>query len=186
LLLFTVLLIVLGGCAKPPTAEMEAAEAAFLRAENDPDAVAYAEPSLRRARTALSMMRTEAEAKRYDTAKSYAAEVVAAAEKAVSDGRTGALRAREEAMSLAANLKSSLRDTENALEKARALDGMDLDFNALDRDLDSARRTVAETENAIAANNPQEALTKGRAAQSALGDIMTRISNGVRIVTRKK
>ena len=76
---------------------MENAEAALVRAENDPDAAAYAGNTLLRARDALASMRAEAEAKRYDAAKTYAAEAVNAAEKAVNDGRAAAARAGEEA-----------------------------------------------------------------------------------------
>ncbi|MDR2619091.1 MAG: hypothetical protein LBC62_09500, partial [Treponema sp.] len=80
-------IIFLGGCAKPPTEEMEAATEALIRAENDPDAVAFGETSLNRARDAIFRMRQEANAKRYDAAKSYAVEAVSAAGKAVIDGR---------------------------------------------------------------------------------------------------
>jgi hypothetical protein len=83
-----------GGCAKPPTEEMDAASAAVTRAENDPDAVTYAGNSLARAREALNRMSVEADSKRYDAAKSFAAEAIAAADKAISDGRAGAARAK--------------------------------------------------------------------------------------------
>jgi hypothetical protein len=165
---------------------MESAEAAFIRAENDPDAAAFAETSLLRAREARSRMRTEAEAKRYDAARSFAAEVVAASEKAINDGRSAASRAKEEAAALVGNLKNSLRETESALDKAWNTDKLDLDFNALSRDLDSARNLVTTAENAAANGKPNEAIREGNAARSALGDIMYRISQGVRAVTRKK
>jgi hypothetical protein len=178
--------ITLGGCETPPTAEMESAEAAFIRAENDPDAAAFAGTSLLRAREARSRMRAEAEAKRYDAARSFAAEVVAASEKAINDGRNAAGRAREEAAALAGSLKNTLRETESALEKARDTDKLDLDFNALARDIEAARNLAAAAENALAQGRPNEALREGNAARSALGDIMYRISQGVRAVTRRK
>ncbi|MDR2404640.1 MAG: DUF4398 domain-containing protein [Spirochaetaceae bacterium] len=175
-----------GACEKPPAAEMEAAESAFARAENDPDAVVYAEPTLTRAREALSRMRSEAEAKRYDIAKSYAAEVVAASEKAVSDGRSGALRATQEAANLVGTLKDSLNEAEVTLDRARGTENMDLDFEGLDQNLDSARRDTEAAESAIADNKPGEALEKGRNARGTLGDIMTGLSGGARAGSRKK
>lgn len=186
LMIFAGLIVTLGGCAKPPTVEMENAEAALTRAENDPDAAAYAEDSLIRARDARNRMRTEAEAKRYDTAKSYAAETVNASEKAISDGRAAAVRAREDAANLIATLKDSLAEAESALAAARAIPNSTLDFDALDADLENARRLIAQAEVSAAGNRSREALERGRTARAALGDIMARISAGARAVSRKQ
>jgi len=90
------------GCAKPPTEDMNNAAEAVTRAENDKDAVTYAFNSITRAKDALARMNVEADAKRYDAAKSYAAEAIAAAERAIADGRAGAERARNEASALVA------------------------------------------------------------------------------------
>ncbi|MDR2517761.1 MAG: hypothetical protein LBC88_10345 [Spirochaetaceae bacterium] len=181
-----VLGFVLAGCAKPPTAEMEAAEAALTRAENDANAAAYAESALVRARDAAARMRTEARAKRYDAAKTAAAEVVAAADRAVADGRAGAARAQEEAASLVGSLRGTLTETENALTSAQSVPNVQLDFPALSNDLGRARTQVNQAETAVNAGRPREAVEQGRAARAALGDIQTRISNGVREAGRKK
>jgi hypothetical protein len=165
---------------------MENAEAALTRAENDPDAAAYAEDSLIRARDARNRMRAEAEAKRYDTAKSYAAETVNASEKAIADGRSAAVRAREDAANLIATLKDSLAETERALAAAREIPGSNLDFEALDNDLEAARRLIAQAELTAAGNRPREAMEQGRSARAALGGIMARISAGAREVSRKQ
>jgi flagellar biosynthesis/type III secretory pathway protein FliH len=180
------LLVFLGGCAKPPTEEMENAEAALTRAENDPDAAAYAEDSLIRARDARNRMQAEAEAKRYDTAKAYAAETVNAAEKAIADGRAAAVRAREDAANLIATLKDSLAEAEKALEAARGIPGSSLDFETLSEDLENARRLIAQAEVAAAGNRSREAMDRGRAARAALGDLLAAISAGAREVSRKQ
>ncbi|MDR2102358.1 MAG: DUF4398 domain-containing protein, partial [Treponema sp.] len=73
-----------GGCAKPPTEEMNNAAAAVTRAENDADAVTYAGNLLVRARDTLTRMQIEAEAKRYDAARALAAEAISAADKAIA------------------------------------------------------------------------------------------------------
>ncbi|MDR0708638.1 MAG: DUF4398 domain-containing protein [Spirochaetaceae bacterium] len=185
-LLFSVLVIILAACAKPPTAEIEAAEAAVTRAENDPDAAAYAESSLTRARNALSRARTEVNAKRYDSAKSYAAEAVSAAEKAINDGRAGASRSREEANTLLAQVKQLLAETNAALENAKKVPRVQLDFPALTNGIDSARNDISQAEAANNANRPRESLEKSRSARSTLGDIQNRINEGVRGTNRKK
>jgi hypothetical protein len=179
------LIIGLTGCAKPPTEEMEAATEALVRAENDPDAVAFAENSLNRARDAIFRMRQESNAKRYDAAQSYAAEAISAAEKAINDGRAAALRAREEAASLMATLNNSLAETQAALENGKR-NQLNLDFAALDRELDAAHQTIEQAEAAAAAARTREALEKGQAARAALSDIRVRLSQGVRETAAKK
>lgn len=177
-------IIFLGGCAKPPTEDMEAATEALIRAENDSDAVAFGETSLNRARDAIFRMRQEANAKRYDAAKSYAAEAVGAAEKAVSDGRAAAQRAREEADGLIASVQNSFTETEGLLSNAKG-NGLNLDYEVLGRSMEDARGVIDQAE-AAAVTRPREAIEKGQAARAALSDIRVRISQGVRETSSKK
>jgi hypothetical protein len=179
-------LLLVSGCAKPPTEEMDNAASAVTRAENDPDAVTYAASTLSRARDALSRMRSEAESKRYDSAKSFAAEAISAAEKAIADGRTAAARAREEAASLLGQVKTSLEETGKSLENAKTVQGIVLDFNALDQDYDSARRTTAQAEASLAGNNYQDSADKSRTARGMLSIIDSKISGAAISVSRKK
>jgi vacuolar-type H+-ATPase subunit I/STV1 len=174
------------GCAKPPVEEMENAASTVTRAENDPDAVTYAAGTLSRARDALTRMRSEAESKRYDAAKSYAAEAVSAAEKAIADGRAAAAQTREEASALLGQVKTALEETGKSLDKARDVRNIDLDFNTLDRDYDSARRTAAQAEVSLAGNNYQDSIEKSRTARGILSGIDTRIAGAATLVSRKK
>ncbi|MDR2483743.1 MAG: DUF4398 domain-containing protein [Treponema sp.] len=176
----------LGGCAKPPTAEMEAAQTALTGAENDPNAVLYAESTLARARDALARMKAAADTKRYDSAKSYAAEVVAASEKAISDGNIAAARARQEGADLVSNLKQSMEETQSVLDSAKQKNGGNVDFESLDKDFDTARQTVGQVEGAVAGSRLQEAQEKGRNARAAFSSIRTRLADDVRVNSRKK
>jgi hypothetical protein len=165
---------------------MEAAVTAVTRAENDADAVTYAGSTLARAREALNRMQGEADSKRYDAAKSYAAEAISAADKAVADGKTGAARARDEASNLVNSVKGSLVETEKAIGSAKGVKNINLDFNGLDRDFENARRTTAQAELSLAGANYQDALDKGRTARGILSDITTKIAGATTAVSRKK
>jgi hypothetical protein len=182
----TVLTLFWAGCAKPPVAEMEAAESAVIRAENDSDAVIFAGSTLARARDALNRMRDEANAKRYDAAKNYAAEAVAAAGRAISDGRAGAARARDEAANLLASVKVTLEETGQAIESAKTVNNIDLDFNTVDQNFDQAQRTTDQAEVSLAGNDFQESMEKSRTARGILGDISTEISGAAIASSRKK
>jgi hypothetical protein len=180
-----ILLLSLSGCAKPPVEAMDAADAAVTRAENDPDAAAYAGSVVTQARSLLDAMRAAAAAKRYDAAKAYADDAVRAAEKAVADGRAGAARAKDEAAGLLALLPEMIADTERNVQAALRAK-LAADFQAIGRDLESARRAADQAVVAAAADRYQEALEKGRSVRSVLDEINARISGAASAASRKK
>jgi len=173
------------GCAKPPTEEMDKATEAVTRAENDSNAVTYAGGSIARARDALTRMNAEASAKRYDAARSYAAEAIAAAERAINDGRNEAERAKNEAANFIANLKPLLAETEQGINAARAA-RLPLDFKSIDNDFNEARTNTAQAEAAYAAARYRETIERGRTARVLLNGINEELSTATFAVTRKK
>jgi hypothetical protein len=176
----------MSGCAKPPTEEMDNAEAALARAENDPDAVAYGSPSIIRARDALSNMRSEAAAKRYDSAKTYALEATSASERAIADGKTGAQRARDEASTSLNGALASLGETQKNIDAASGVIGIQLDFDAINGDYASARSQTDQAQNALNRADYRGSLERSQAARSLLGNINTRISQASIVSSRKK
>jgi len=177
--------ILFTGCAKPPTAEMDNAVEMVTRAENDIDAVTYGASSLARARDALTRMRTAAASKRYDTAKSSAAEAVAAAQRAIDEGRTGANRAREEAASLLADLRPLIIETEQGINAARAA-GLPLDFDSVNRDFETACTNADQAQVSLSAGRYQESSNRSRTARSGLVTINQQLSSTATSVSRKK
>jgi hypothetical protein len=173
------------GCAKPPTVEMTNATEAVTRAENDTNAVTYAGGSVARAKDALTRMNAEASAKRYDSARSYAAEAIAAAERAISDGRSGAERAKNEAAAYIADLKPLIAETEQGINAAKAAK-LPLDFKSIDDDFDAARANTAQAEAAYAGNRYADAIDRGRAARVGLNGINQQLSTATLGVTRRK
>jgi hypothetical protein len=176
----------ISGCAKPPIEEMENAEAALVRAENDPDAMAYGNASIIRARDALANMRAEAAAKRYDAAKTYAQDVITAAERAIADGRTGAQRAREEAAASLNGVRAGLGETQRNIDAAKGVAGIQLDFNGLDGDYASAQNQADQAQSALNAADYKGSLERSQAARSLLGDINARISQASIATSQKK
>lgn len=176
--------ILLAACAKPPTEEMNKAIDAVTRAENDADAVTYAGNTLLRAQDALTRMREEAGSKRYDSARSLAAEAVAAAEKAISDGKSAAARAREDAAALLNGLNTTVAETESALTNARQQHIIEAD--ALAGELLSAKDTIDDARRSFSAGNYPDASSKGRTARSELENIKARIAEATQAVSRRK
>jgi len=173
------------GCAKPPTEEMNNAVEMVTRAENDIDAVTYGGGSLARARDALARMRAEASSKRYESAKSSAAEASAAALRAIDEGRAGVSRARDEAASLVLELKPLITETEQGINAARAA-GLPLDFGSVDRDFENACTEAENAQTSLDAGRFRESVDQSRAARSGLVAINQGLSGTATAVSRKK
>lgn len=183
---FLVILILgLAACATPPTEEMNKAQNAVTRAENDADAVAYAPNILVRARDALGRMQNEANAKRYDAAKNYASEAISNAERAIADGKAAAERARQEATNLVNSLQTPLAETATALDSAQQ-NNLQLDYNSLSGDLNQANRTYDDAQQSLSTNNYPDAITKGNTVRPLLSNINDRINQGVQAGSRKQ
>ncbi|MDR1148233.1 MAG: DUF4398 domain-containing protein [Spirochaetaceae bacterium] len=176
----------LTGCAKPPTEEMNNAIAAVSRAENDPDVVNYAAPSLARARETLAQMQAEADAKRYDAAKRLAADAQALAEKAVDDGRAAVARAREESENAIRLMQNSLSETEQVLTDASRSKPAGVNLPQLEQDFEDARGIASQAVAAQSGNRYSEAVDKSQTVRAALSSITSRLSQSVISVSRKK
>jgi hypothetical protein len=176
----------LSACAKPPTEEMDNAASALTRAENDPDAVAYGSPSIIRARDALANMKAEAAAKRYDSAKTYAQEVINAANRAIEDGKSGVQRARDEASKLLTGVQINLGETQRNIDAAKGVKNIELDFDSIDGDYNTAKTQVNQAENAFNGADYPNSIEKSQSARSLLGNINTKITQASIATSRKK
>ena len=177
--------ILITACAKPPTEEMEAARTAVTRAENDPDVAVYAVSGLARAREALSNMEAEAQAKRYDAARNYAAEAAAGAEKAIADARTAAARAKDDSANALNALRNAVGETDSTIAQGKK-NRLTLDWNQIDRDFQNAQGIAGEAEAAAASNRYRDVVERANAARTTLGSINAQISGASLAVTRKK
>jgi len=177
LLVLFALGLVFAACATPPQEDMDKALDAVFRAESDPDAVAYAPLLLVRARDALTRMQSEADAKNYDEARRFAAEAINNAERAISDGRVAAARARDEAARLLSAIPDNLAETTNIVNGAGAPP-------ELSGEVDLARNTFDNAQQHFEEENYIDAISNAETVRSLLSDVNTRI-NG-EIVSRKK
>ena len=177
--------VMMAACARPPTAEMNNATEAVTRAENDIDAITYAGNSLARARDALTRMQIESASKRYETARSYAAEAIAAAERAISEGRAGAVRARTDASALVKGLEPLVEETGQNIDAGEAA-RLALDFDAINREYDKASQEAEQAQEALSDSRYQDALKLGQEARSDLVTINQQLSDAAFATSRKK
>jgi len=171
-----VVLALLAGCAKPPTEEMKKAEEAVFKAENDEAAVLYGGGSLSRAKDALRRMKTAADSKSYDEAKNHADTAIAAANRAIEDGKTGLARAKSESENLLTGLKPAIEETQSNINGAR-YSLLKLDYDQMNRELKNAKDTLEQAVNDQAKGNYKDALEKGMSVRVTLTDINQRIAD---------
>ena len=181
--IFFIALVLVMGCAKPPTEEMQRAREAVFKAENDANAVQYAPGTLARAKDAIKRMDMEADSKNYEAAKNLAAEAINAAEKAISDGKNAAQRSGEEANSLISGLRNEIEDTTKNIASAR-YSQLTLDYNSMDKTIVSAHNTTDQAEVDQIMGRNQDALDKAKSVRLDLNDINQKIANAA--VGRKK
>ena len=181
-----VLALVVGACAKPPQADIDAARAAVAAAAKNPDVVAYAPDTLKSAQDKLAQMETELTAKHYDKVKALALDAKATAGTAASDAARGKEKAQADATALIAALKKALAEDSRKLAAARQVRGIRLDFAALTRQLSNAQAAVADADRDLADGNFASALQKAVAVQGQLSDTEKAIADGIRAATRGK
>jgi len=178
-------LVVMTGCTRPPTEEMDNAEEAVARAENDPDAVNYAGPLVQRAKDSLALMHEEADAKRYDAAITYANDAITLADRAIDEGRAESMRTREQAIKTLSEVRPLLLETEKRIDNAKAAK-LPLDYGSIDSDLNTAQRTYDQAQTAVAGNRYQEAIFLSNNVRSGLAGINQKLGTTATEVSRKK
>ena len=178
-------LALMTGCTQPPTEEMNNAEEAVARAENDPDAVNYAGNLIERAKESLALMYEEADAKRYDAAINYANDATALAERAINEGFTESLRLREQAINSLAAVRPLLVETQDRIDNAKNAK-LALDYDSIDREMNTARNGYDQAQSAITGSRYQEAIFLSNNVRNSLSGINQKLGTTAMEVTRKK
>jgi len=179
-------LALMTGCSKgEPTEEMNKAEEAVARAENDPDAVSYSGNLIAQAKESLARMYEEADAKNYDSVLDYAANAITFSQRAIDEGRSAATRKRDEANNIISGLRSQIQETGQRINTAKAAD-LPLDFGSIDSDFNSAQRTFDQAQSAMSGSRYQEAIFLSNSVRASLNAVNQKLGNAAMEVSRQK
>jgi len=181
-----VLALVVGACAKPPQADIDAARAAVAAAAKNADVVAYAPDTLKAAQDKLAQMETELTAKHYDKVKALALDAKATAGTAANDAARGKEKAQADATALIDALKKALPDAAKKVAAARQVRGIKLDFAALTKQLSDAQAAVADADKDLADGSFASALQKAMAVQTQLSDGEKAIADAIQAAGKGK
>ncbi len=178
--------LLIGACAQPPKADIDAARAAVADAAKNADVVAYAPDTLKSAQDSLAQMETELAAKHYDKVKALALTAKATAGTAVNDAARNKQKAQADATALIAALKQALPDAAKKLAAAKRVRGIKLDFAGLNKQLSDAQAAVADADNDLGGGNFASALQKANAVQDQLTAAQKTVSDAIQLATGRK
>ena len=182
--------VVLSGCSKPPSSELETAEAA-MSAAVDSGAEEYAPASLAAIRDLKAQLDTEmgiqaekfALTRSYDHAQELALQMKAGADAAAAEAIQGKETVRQETTVLLQEVKVALDEVQALLVAAPRGKGSAVDLAALQGDLDSAKATLIEGETAFGEGQYLVAKTKIMAVQSGTQAVKSAIEAAIQART---
>ena len=180
------LALIIGACAKPPQADIDAARAAVADAAKNADIVAYAPDTLKSAQDKLAQMETELTAKHYDKVKALALDAKATAGTAANDAAKGKEKAQADATALIAALKQALPDASKKLASAKKVRGIKLDFAGLTKQLADAQAVLADADKDLTDGNFASALQKATGVQAQLSDGEKAVADAVQAAGNRK
>jgi len=190
LLVVTLPLVLVVGCAKPPQVELDKAKAA-LNTAAEAEAATYAPQAWQAAQDAMNAVNAEMEvqANKFALFRSYkkTKELIATAEQAATAaeqaGRAGKEKARQEAQAALDQVRTGLTDAQNMLaelEKCkRKPKGFKQDMELLQGNLDGLNASLPEIESAM---TKEEFLT----AKSLAEQLQQRITTFTTDITAAK
>ncbi len=160
LLVLTLPLVLVAGCAKPPQVELDKAKAA-LNTAAEAEAATYAPQDWQAAQDAINAVNAEMEvqANKFALFRSYkkTKELIAAAETAATQaeqaGRAGKEQARQESQAALDLVRTALTDAQNMLAELdkckRKPKGFKQDMELLQGNLDGLNASLPEVESAM-------------------------------------
>lgn len=160
LLVVTLPLVLVAGCAKPPQVELDKAKAA-LNTAAEADAATYAPEAWQAAQDAMNAVNAEMEvqANKFALFRSYknTNQLIAAAETAATEaeqaGRAGKEKGRQEAQAALDMVRTALTDAQNMLAELdkckRKPKGFKQDMELLQGNLDGLNASLPEVESAM-------------------------------------
>ncbi len=163
------------GCSKPPTEEMNAAQATIDSVKALPDVQTYAMDQAQTAEQALAAVRQQVTEKKYDEARAALPNVFSAARGAVGAAQSAKEAARLDAERAISDANAAIAEAEGKIPHApRYGKGAIRDINALKAQVAAAKADVQAAQSAVGTEDYRGAAARGRdAATKARGVTQT-------------
>jgi hypothetical protein len=186
LLVAGVTMMALSGCAKPPTEEMNVAQAVIDSVAALPDVTTWASGELQAARNAMAGVRQMVTEKNYDGARATLPGVTSTARATVGAAASAKEAARVTADQIIKSAEAAIVEAGEKIPKApRWGKGAIRDISALKADIEAAKTEVAAAKDAVTAIDYLSAQAKGRAAMSKAQAVTAAIDKALEMRKRK-
>jgi len=178
--------LILSGCAKPPTEEIAAAQAAIDSVKVLPDVQMYAMDQVRSAEQDLARIQGMVTEKRYDEARAALPAVSSKARGAVSAAAMAKEQARASAEKAIADAKAAIQmATEKIPQAPRWGKGAIRDISMLVADVDAAKAEVAEAESMLGEEAYREGAAKARDAMAKASAVTAAVDGALALRRRR-
>jgi len=164
------LTFIVAGCAKPPTQELDAANAA-VNAAKQAEADVYAPDTYRSATNAMNDANTKVEQKDYEGAKASAIQAKELADRSKSEAETNKRQIRDEAQAIINRVAPGIADTRGNLGTAPRGKGADDDLDQLNADLSQAEANLSDARGNLNGGKFKDALAQARNAETKLSQV---------------
>lgn len=180
------LAVMSAACAKPPQAQIDAANAALTNATGA-GASEYAPEAYSAARDAQAKLDAELKAQegKFALTRSYTevttlvTAATEAAEKAASEATQRKQAAQTEASTLIADARTAIEGAETALTSAPKGKGSQADLAALQSDLTAAKSALGEAETALSGQHYLDAKAKAEASKERAGSVKSAVDQAI-------
>jgi DNA repair exonuclease SbcCD ATPase subunit len=177
--------LVITGCSKPPTEELNAAKAA-IDAAVSAGADKFAQEDLKKLNDDLQAANKEIEAKEYKKAKEMLVKLKADAEALKAAIPEKKEKAKQNALTAEEEAKKAVEEAKSLLEKAPKGKGTKADIEAMKADLKGLEDSLAEIKSLIDGENYSGAIEKANSIKEKAGNVANQIKEALEKVGAKK
>ena len=166
------------GCAKPPTEEIEAAQAAVERARTA-EADKYVPAEFSALEDSLNAALTAVEQKKYDRARASAVNVVDMAERVVTRAIQEKARIKKETEDLIAQAQAAIDSVRSVLGVAPVAKGTKADIEQFRADLSALQASLSQARAAISREQFSEAKATAQTIQARANSLKAEIQAAI-------
>lgn len=177
--------LIFSGCAKPPTQELDAAQAALDEAKNS-EADIYAPKTYISASNSLQEARLKVEQQDYEGGKASAVQAKQFADRSRSEAEANKQIVRNDVQDQINRVSSGITDARLVIDSAPKGKGADEDLDQLRSGLGQAEASLSAARNNISGGKFKDAQTQAQSAESRMMQVTESIQTAIQKIEEWK
>lgn len=177
--------LIFSGCAKPPTQELDAAQAALDEAKNS-EADIYAPKTYISASNSLQEARLKVEQQDYEGGKASAIQAKQFADRSRSEAEANKQTVRNDVQDQINRVSSGIADARLVIDSAPKGKGADEDLDQLRSGLGQAEASLSAARNNISGGKFKDAQTQSQSAESRMMQVTESVQTAIQKIEEWK